>query len=748
MGQQQQQQQQSIEHASGVKGGALAESVANGPTRSLWIGNLPPNVSTYTLQAIFSPYRPVESVRILTHKQCGFVNFHSLESAIQARSVLDGKELFPGAGPCRIGFAKVLTPQQLERSHSSSPELSSGTRKHSSDEGASFITTTGGIEYTITERDPGEDSPQRDHYGSSATVNSGNDSAPVVNSPPSIADIAEELGTIVRELGSDDKEAAIIVESINRAANYKDFKEIPQQATNVTKNAATNSNASAERVYDASALREVRKKIDSGSCTQDEIEEIALDLLDEIAELSSDYVGNTVVQKLFDSCSEPVKQLMLDRVAPSLAQIGIHKNGTWAAQKIIDVAGTKKQIQLIGESLHPYLVQLFLDQFGNYVAQCCLKFGAPWDDFIFETMLSQFWEIAQGRFGARAMRACLESQYVTKFQQRMLGAAIAEYAVYLATNANGALLLTWFLDTCTLPNRHNILSPKLVPHLVHLGTHKLASLTVLKVLNNKSESKARQIIVDALFSPQQDMPGSVLEAILRDGIHGPNFIYKVISTPVLEPHERQNAIFKVRQALMNIKALPNQGYKRLMDEIGLSTRASNAANAAVVGNITGHTAPMPINGQQAPLATALPRSNNYQAPVKQRQIGLGGFNSAPIPSQRSPGAVGHAGFYGPHGTAYGAYGSEFSQPILSSVDHAKQHPLNTTYDTMGVQQQFSQMSLDAPYVSTVGGGYPAPPGGYYSTVSTASSYGFENGRGSDPMVSGIPPFSTASESRD
>ena len=31
---------------------------------------------------------------------------------------------------------------------------------------------------------------------------------------------------------------------------------------------------------------------------------------------------------------------MLERIAPFLASIGVHKNGTWAAQKIIDHANT------------------------------------------------------------------------------------------------------------------------------------------------------------------------------------------------------------------------------------------------------------------------------------------------------------------------------------------------------------------------------------------------------------------------
>jgi protein JSN1 len=72
--------------------------------------------------------------------------------------------------------------------------------------------------------------------------------------------------------------------------------------------------------------------------TQAEIEDTALAMLPEIAELASDYLGNTVVQKLFEFCKEDVKEQMLIEIAPHLAEVGVHKNGTWAAQKIIDVS--------------------------------------------------------------------------------------------------------------------------------------------------------------------------------------------------------------------------------------------------------------------------------------------------------------------------------------------------------------------------------------------------------------------------
>src|SRR5690606_8154196 len=51
------------------------QSHVEGPTRSLWLGNIPASTTISSLVAIFQAYGPVESARVLTHKNCGFVNF-------------------------------------------------------------------------------------------------------------------------------------------------------------------------------------------------------------------------------------------------------------------------------------------------------------------------------------------------------------------------------------------------------------------------------------------------------------------------------------------------------------------------------------------------------------------------------------------------------------------------------------------------------------------------------------------------
>ena len=522
------------------------EQIQDGPTRSLWLGSIPPSTTTSTLANIFGQFGRIESSRVLVHKNCGFVNFESLDSATRARVNLNGKEIFPGAGPCKIGFAK---------------------EQHS----AGGTPGNNGIHPSRSSPDPHaggqirsrETAAASDVEGSSQANGVHAQSAEAALHVPDLKDLRDEMLRIVPELGASNDDRQRIADSTDSAIRFTHLEtEIPPVPE-----------GSHTRIHDAPKLREIRKRIDNNAITQPELDDIAMEMLSEIAELAADYIGNTVVQKLFEFCTLPIREQLLRQLAPHLAEIGVHKNGTWAAQKIIDVTRDPQQMEIIVESLRPYTVPLFLDQYGNYVLQCCLRFGYPYNNFIFESMLSRMWDIAQGRFGSRAMRACLESHNATKDQQRMLAAAISLHSVQLATNTNGALLLTWFLDTCNLPRRRIVLAPRLVPHLVHLCTHKVAYMTVLKVINQRNEPEARDIILRALFFSEND---KVLEDILSDQACGASLVYKILTNSHLDDNLRSDVVSNIKNVLTLLKVSSSQGYKRLMDEVGMSGRGGKA----------------------------------------------------------------------------------------------------------------------------------------------------------------------------
>ncbi|KAF0366917.1 pumilio domain protein C56F2 [Gigaspora margarita] len=505
------------------------------PTRALWIGNIPTSTTPQILQNIFSPFGLIESARVLTHKNCGFVNFEKLDDAVKAKKALHGKEVLGSAvGPVRIGFAKV----QPKPSPTSTPEPGSPATRH--------IRNLSSSSSSSNNQNSGQWNGQVENYHNSMM-------RMMMSGAANVSGGLTEKQLMMRELsgGVDDD-----IDDVNEnrpPTTY--FTSIPPVG-----------DPNPNRKPDASRLREIRKRLDSGHCSAKEVEAIASEVLEECVELSSDYIGNTVIQKLFERCSENTKTKMLEKIAPHLATIGIHKNGTWAAQKIIDCAKTPAQMQLITSNVKPYTPPLLLDQFGNYVVQCCLRLSPQRNQFIFDAMVDRCWEIAQGRFGARAMRACLESQHVTKKQQKQVAIAIVMNAVPLSTNPNGALLLTWMLDTSSFPGRYRILAPRLAPHLAHLCTHKLASLTVLKIINQRQESDARDLTITSLFFSANDQ---ILEDVLSDQVHGVGVVQKVLASPYVDSNEKQRLAEKVKIVLGKLKVQQVQGYKRLMEELGM-----------------------------------------------------------------------------------------------------------------------------------------------------------------------------------
>ncbi|CAJ2510140.1 Uu.00g060400.m01.CDS01 [Anthostomella pinea] len=670
------------------------EAGLEGPTSALWLGSIPTSTTTSTLTEMFKSYGTIASARVLTHKNCGFVNFERIDSAISAKASMNGKEIFPGAGPIRINFAK--------------PPSASNTPGHDG---------------VFPSPSPDPFAKGQDAAGSNAAGLT-TDSAGAVSNPsnvaPALAPLHEMTGDIlqiVKSFGATDEDTYRISHSLQQAIQFNAFvDEIPpiREPTHT-------------RVHDAPKLRDIRKRIDNQSLSQAEIENMAVDMLPEIAELSSDYLGNTVVQKLFEHCSDDLRDAMLAEIAPHMAEIGVHKNGTWAAQKIIDVCKTPHQMSLIVENLRPYTISLFLDQYGNYVLQGCLKFGSPFNDFIFETMLNRMWDVSQGRYGARAMRACLESHHATKEQQKMLAAAIALHSVQLATNANGALLLTWLLDTCTFPQRRNVLAPQLVPYLVHLCTHKVAYLTVLKVINQKAEADARDTILKALFFTPKD---HVLEAILSDHACGATLIFKVLTTPFFDESIRSQVVENVKNVLVRIKAQPNQGYKRLMDEVGLSTR--NGGGGGSRDHSVGHSA---SNERQRPASRHA--QANAAAVQQNSQYGnqyLNPLNPASTPQNFDMGgyAVPRSESVEPPMPPYQAYGHQ--GPMFNGAN-GSMAPVNLQQ----LQYQQNMLSRGAPPMNNYYPPMQAGFGGYNSPSPSMDQYRGQNvANGSPNQPPGAP----------
>jgi Pumilio-family RNA binding repeat len=164
----------------------------------------------------------------------------------------------------------------------------------------------------------------------------------------------------------------------------------------------------------------MRLRLDS-MCSSMEAHQAFVECLPTAVDLATDYLGNVIIQRIIEKGTEEMQLAITHALSPHLAAIGIHKNGTWVAQKLVDSARHPNQISAILDALKPYTCPLLLDPFGNYVIQGFLRFGAARNQFVFDSMVAKCVQLGHGRFGSRSIRTCLESPYAILRQQKRVG---------------------------------------------------------------------------------------------------------------------------------------------------------------------------------------------------------------------------------------------------------------------------------------------------------------------------------------
>lgn len=614
------------------------------------------NLTSTSLATLCSKFGEVQSARVLKGINMALVEFDSIDSAVHALEALQGKEVSMLGFPSTVSFAKVLPTHHQQQTFYPAPSNVSGEGTHQPllqeqlYSGAVTFLQQGNVTIPVfnqfyrQQQQQQQQQHQQQLNGASPgnTHNSHNNAAdkelnPFNLQPPPIKDKMDSLRQVIAQFGvaHDDEQ---IESLLSRVLNFKgtstttDFGPLPEPLPS--------------KDFDAPKLREVRRAIDSETMSDLELEQLAMAMLDELPELCSDYLGNTVVQKLFDVSSDIIKDIMLRKISKYLTSMGIHKNGAWACQKIIASATTPRQMKLVTDGIHNYCTPLFNDQFGNYVIQCVLKYGFPHNSFIFESILANFWTIAQNRYGVRAVRACLEAHNIITIEQTLaLSACIVLYSEYLAANSNGSLMLTWLLDTCNLPKRHEILAQNIAEHIIDICRHRLASLTVLKILGYRGDDVARKIILRSIFGDaHSEEPSPELKQIICDTSYGSTFIYKLLLIPVLEPETKTRIIQCLRKLLQDVPSA--QQHRRLMEEVGLAPPnnlpQNNQAKARKNSSSHGFNQDMGVNHLRA-MSTASVLSNGSRPTSMLNQVPP--MNQLPMPPSGNGSNANPVGYY-------------------------------------------------------------------------------------------------------
>ncbi|KAI9353565.1 armadillo-type protein [Obelidium mucronatum] len=671
-----------IQGFSGTDEGNEHDQDFQTPSRSLWVGNLDATISAPEILSLFSPFGAIESLRMLPDKECVFVNFVRVEDALAAKEGMMGRKI--GSGAVRLGFGKneaVGDTQGMQPTKS--VWIGNIPQSIGSADLEKMFTAFGPVEScrVLTHKSCGfvnfeslQDAMRAQHamngqeiHGMAIKVGFAKvpskaelsvntmggaslaNSFPQSNMSPQKTGrpgLSGNLGGVDGFLGDDS------IDGRDSSESYAvSLIALPEPDVN--------------RLVDQSRLREMRKRLENPTTDYDEVMSIFAECYDEAVELCTDYIGNVVLQKLVDKSDDQHRALLIEKLSAYLASLGVHKNGTWVVQKIIDSARTPTEAALIVKSLKPYAPCLLLDQFGNYVIQCCLRLGIQGNQFIFDAMQHKCLEIATGRFGSRAMRSCLESQYTTKRQQKHVAVAVTQFAMQLVTNINGSIIIAWLLDTSSLPGRFRVLAPKLAADVPALCRHKLASATILKLINQRIELDARDLIIKEIFFHDYDESGTAsnLREIISDHTQGVAVIQKILAAGCVSPEERVRFADRVRTCvgqMMEVKTNP-MAYKRLLDEVAAIPSGLYGDNAGLGASGFGHH-------QQDIVSPLTPNI---------------GYFSNPYGAESGSG-VGNSDYYAQPAYGNGPAGMGYNAP------QQQQNPMSGSYATQ--QQYYGQYS--------------------------------------------------------
>lgn len=274
------------------------------PSRALWIGNLPSNTEAQFLLDLFSPYGVIESTRTVPSKNCGFCNFYTVADAVRARDALQGHRI--GGTALRIGFGKAqaLHGEDLIRAVTLEARQEKERREAEMRTHASAAAVAANEAYKTIAADSSAIIPAKRREGSRSITPSQQQEK--TSTPITYLDTVPPLPYLL-------------------GAPPRDESEPYHKMT-------------------IAHLKDIRRKLEHSSGVSSlEIAGWIKECLPQIVELSTDlhgrpvcYVynqlyphniplGNTVIQKLIDRATDQQRLMLLQKAAPHLAAIAMHK---------------------------------------------------------------------------------------------------------------------------------------------------------------------------------------------------------------------------------------------------------------------------------------------------------------------------------------------------------------------------------------------------------------------------------------
>lgn len=625
---------------------SLASSSVSRATSTLLFLNLPPDpllTNAGNFSRMLAPFGPLVSVKTVVClnnvDRVVLAHFGNVSQAVLCMGRLNGRELAPGYA-CVVSYVEVAYSeaqpvaqsaqqfQHLQQFQSLQNTQNVQHLQHAAPPGSgplypqdyfetslhsrSFLSQSQPMSaipvLSVFDTSPAPSTPHLSSKSNSSSTSNSTSNSTSGPKPITVADIASHLDTPLPP-----HTASILARCASHVAS------------------PIRSSSHSLRTFDTPTLRDTRKALDAKSLSPLRIDELTLAMGHDIPLVASDYLGNTIVQRLITDTSPEVQLFLVSQLASHLPSLAIHKNGTWVAQKVVNnipplyaaLAMTK-----LAHALTPYVRDLICDTYGNYLVQAILQWEDPYGAFVWVGILHGFQQVATNRYGARALRTCLETLEKGTGHAReivkLVSAAILAHASDIAFDPNGSLLVTWFLDSCKEwkpAERARMVANALAKDhdkLIKVCGSKLGGMVVMRLLREDLDEQNEQ---GALPSGTHAglTPASILLPLIFNNHtltsllspsspFGPTVVGKLLSLSALDPLAR-NTYMKETQNALNEVIAQNQGQlnhqmKRLAEDCGLrlNVRSGSMSNVWGPNNASANT----NNGPGGPVSTTGP----------------------------------------------------------------------------------------------------------------------------------------------
>jgi hypothetical protein len=228
------------------------------------------------------------------------------------------------------------------------------------------------------------------------------------------------------------------------------------------------------------------------------------EIIDNVATLMCDPIGNYLCQKLMGLIDEKQRLILLINCKSSLVSISNNLHGTRSIQKLLDVIQTDDEFAIIREEFQDHVIEMIHDLNGNHVIKKCIQRMSP--QFIYDVFILNCVEVATSIYGCCILNAAVDCGTIN--QKVQLIDAIGENSIPLIQHPYGNYVVQHILNLKLDPNFPTKIVKRINGQVYNFSKQKISSNVIEKCFLQGNSDCVKRLMNELLFNPNLRMSGS------------------------------------------------------------------------------------------------------------------------------------------------------------------------------------------------------------------------------------------------